>query len=187
MKLKFKQLTILSFIFLLIFSSFSSIAVANGEGQSLQNGVYEINFSVLKDGTDETSVMDGYTEKPASLYVNDEELLIDLTLTNSDWIKVFQTDVNGTFTDAEVISENEEEDTRVVRFPVNHLSSKLDVFTHVVIPFINYDNEYVVQITFDEQSLEVVELEELPEPVPTLELTDGTYTINFEALHATEG
>ncbi|MCK0471985.1 NEAT domain-containing protein [Halalkalibacter sp. APA_J-10(15)] len=186
MKLKFKQLTILSLIFLLIFSSFSSIAVAETEGQTLQNGEYEIHFSVLKDGTDETSVMDGYTEKPASLYVSDDELTVDLTLTSSDWIKVFQTDINGTFTDAEVISENEEEDTRVVRFTVTNLSSKLDVFTHVVIPFINYDNEYVVQITFDEDSLEVVELEELPEPVPALELADGTYTIDFEALHATE-
>ena len=103
--------------------------------------------------------MDGYTEKPATLFVEDSAKFIELTLTNSNWIKLFQTDQNGDFIDAEVVSEDTEADTRTVRFPVEDLSSKLDAYTHVVIediPGFEYDNYYTVQFAFDEASMKVV-------------------------------
>ena len=78
-----------------------------------------INFSVLKENTDESSVMDGYTEKPATLWVEEGEKTVHLTLKNSDWIKSFQTMQGELFIDADVISVDEENDKRVVAFPIN--------------------------------------------------------------------
>ncbi|SDZ23828.1 sortase B cell surface sorting signal [Evansella caseinilytica] len=160
------------------------------ESPELAEGEYTVNFSVLKDGTEEVSVMDGYTEKPALLEVAGGSLFINITLTNSDWIKEFQVRQNGSFVDAEVVSENTENDTRVVRFEVPNLTDKLDAYTHVVIPVINYDNYYTVQFSFDADSVApVVEDEETPSPEPEqpvedVQLEDGDYTIEFSALHA---
>lgn len=248
-----KILSILSILIILFASLLPSVAAAT-TSSSLLNGEYSIDFTILKDGTDDASVMDSYTEKPATIIVTDDGIAAEVTLTNSDWIKVFQTAVNDNFIDAEVISEDPEADTRVVRFPVEDLSEKLDAYTHVVIPMINYDNWYTVQFQFHTDSLTEVSVEtpgeepegetptspeeesetetstppegdseELEETVPEdndvieeepenggdvttpeedeevedpsvespegeedTPLADGTYTIEFEALHATE-
>ncbi|MCR6111478.1 NEAT domain-containing protein [Bacillus sp. A301a_S52] len=238
-----KLVSILSIWMILFASLLPSVAGATTDS-SLLNGEYSIDFTVLKDGTEDGSVMDGYTEKPAKIIVTDDGISAEVTLTNSDWIKVFQTKVNDDFVDAEVISEDVDADTRVVRFPVEDLSEKLDAYTHVVIPMINYDNWYNVQFQFHTDSLTEVNVEtpkeepeaeiptspdeeseendgtvpedndsieeepdhgeEVPAPeedkeveepsveVPEEEqdqdtaLANGTYTMEFEALHATE-
>ena len=176
------------------------------ENEEIEVGTYSIDFNVLKDGTDSISVMDGYTEKPATLFIEDAGKFIELTLTNSHWIKLFQTDQNGDFVDAEVVAENTDADTRTVRFPIENLSNKLDAYTHVHIediPGFNYNNFYTVQLHFDKSSIEQIEIEkpeqpdednedetnepEQPGEEPTpITLEDGEYTVGFEALHATE-
>ncbi|WP_139364832.1 NEAT domain-containing protein [Sutcliffiella halmapala] len=195
-----KALTILSIWMILLSTFLPSIAAAN-ENSSLANGEYTIGFTVLKDGTEDKSVMDDYTEKPAKLFVENEKLFVELTLKNSDWIKTFQTKQNGAFVDATVVSEDTAADKRVVRFPVEDLSGKLDAYTHVVIPMLNYDSKYTVQFKFHPESLTEVNVEEpIEEPTEPEEpvnpeeptepeapvLGDGTYTIGLNALHATE-
>ncbi|MBP2078635.1 NEAT domain-containing protein [Oceanobacillus polygoni] len=158
----------------------------------IETGTYSIDFEVHKDGTNDISVMDGYTEKPAKLFVEESGQFIELTLTNSHWIKLFQTDQNGEFVDAEVISENADADTRTVRFPVEDLDSKLDAYTHVHIediPGFTYNNYYTVQFAFDKANLEQIDVEEpeQPDEEPTpITLENGTYTVEFNALHAIE-
>ncbi|WP_339230840.1 NEAT domain-containing protein [Oceanobacillus sp. FSL K6-2867] len=181
----------------------SEIETPSEPEEKIEVGTYSIDFNVLKDGTDNISVMDGYTEKPATLFVKESGNFVELTLKNSDWILLFQTDQNGEFVDAEVVDENTEADTRTVRFPVEDLSAKIDAYTHVVVPFINYDNYYTVQFQFDKTSVEPFETEEPEylgddddnenndpeqpgEEKTPITLDDGEYTVKFDALHASE-
>ncbi|GAK11504.1 cell surface protein IsdA, transfers heme from hemoglobin to apo-IsdC [Geomicrobium sp. JCM 19039] len=131
----------------------------------MDNGLYSIDFTVLKDGTDETSVMDDYTEKPAHVYVNDGTFTFDLTLTNNSWYQEIL--INGE--EPEIVDEDEAEDTRVVRFSNDSLQP-VDAWVHIIvtgIPGFTYDNEYDVQIAFDEDSLTFIEADQEP-PAPTI-------------------
>lgn len=114
--------------------------------------VQEIDFTVLKDGTNQVSVMDGYTLKPATVTTRDGQHYVAITLTNSSWIKLFQVELNGEYVEAQVIEEDQAKDIRVVQFEVPDLTQKINVFTHVsipdgVLPF-PYDNKYRVQFQF---------------------------------------
>ncbi|MFP7285911.1 NEAT domain-containing protein [Shouchella clausii] len=146
-------------VFATVLPTFANTASAASE--PLQNGTYEIPFKVLKNGTDETSVMDGYTKKPATLYVKDGSYEIDMTLTNSNWYQDFK--VEGA--QPETISEDTGKNERVVRFPVSQLDEKLDAYVHIIvtgIPGFEYDNKYDVQIAFDVNGISIIELDEPP-------------------------
>ncbi|WP_263705666.1 NEAT domain-containing protein [Shouchella tritolerans] len=146
-------------VFATVLPTFANTASAASE--PLQNGTYEIPFKVLKNGTDETSVMDGYTKKPATLYVKDGSYEIDMTLTNSNWYQDFK--VEGA--QPETISEDTSKNERVVRFPVSQLDEKLDAYVHIIvtgIPGFEYDNKYDVQIALDVNGISIIELDEPP-------------------------
>ncbi|MGY4110528.1 NEAT domain-containing protein [Aeribacillus sp. SP014] len=121
--------------------------------EQLQDGEYTIGFRVLKNGTEDTSTMDGYTVKPAGLTVQNGKKYVSVTLKSSKRIKTFQVERNGQYVDAEVVSTNDVEDTRVVKFEVDDLTKKLNVQTRVVIPQYGYDGSYTVQIQFDVDSI----------------------------------
>ncbi|WP_180320123.1 NEAT domain-containing protein, partial [Peribacillus loiseleuriae] len=186
MRKQFYKIISIFTMFLMIFGTLiPTYSPVFAETQPLADGEYKINFQVLKDGSEAISVMDGYTEKPAILKVENGNKYVELTLKNSNWIKKFQVEKDGVYSDAEVISEDDGKATRVVRFEVENLSEKLNAFTHVIvtgIPGLNYDSEYTVQFKFDLGSLVEVnvptpEPEEPEKPEPTYE--DGEYTINF--------
>ena len=179
---------------------------------TLEDGEYTIDFRVLKNGTDDISTMDGYTVKPAGLTVQDGKTYISVTLKSSEWIKTFQVERNGEYVDAEVVSVNEEENTRVVKFEVDDLTKKLNVQTRVSVPGV-YDTIHTVQFQFDVQSVAPVQTEppgeggqapenpgnepgtnnpgdnpangDNPSPgndEPRNELADGLYTVEFIVL-----
>ncbi|WP_156187589.1 NEAT domain-containing protein, partial [Peribacillus loiseleuriae] len=150
--------------------------------------MYTIDFKVLKDGTNNKSVMDDYTWKPAELKVKDGRNYISLTLLNSSWIKSFQTEKG----DAKVVSTNEKVNTRVVQFEVPDLSKKLSATTHVVIPNDefpgsgSYDERYTVQIQFDPSSKTVLKGSN-PAPItPNIPVTP-TIPVAEKAIKAKDG
>ncbi|GGG82174.1 NEAT domain-containing protein [Paenibacillus radicis (ex Gao et al. 2016)] len=119
----------------------------------LTDGV-AINFKVLKDQTEDISVMDGYLVKPAVLKLENGKSYIYATLKNSDWITVFQTQFNGAYTDADNVQETTIGGIkhREVKFEVTDLGTKLNAKTHVTIPpeiVPNYDHDYDVQLQFN--------------------------------------
>lgn len=120
----------------------------------LAPGKYTIDFTIYKDGTNEVSVMEQYVVKPAILIVSGEGHFIQLTLTSSSLIKKFLTEQDGQYVPAKIVSENKEDDTRVVEFPVKDLSQKINAQTEVYIPAMNYHGEYTVQIQFDPDSIQ---------------------------------
>ncbi|PAD94188.1 NEAT domain-containing protein, partial [Shouchella clausii] len=127
---------------------------------TLEDGRYEVDFAVYKDGTEDISVMDGYTEKPATVYVKDGEYTVDLTLTHSDWYNDLKIEGER----PEVISEDESARKRVVRFETDSLETRVNAWVHVIVPDIGYDNKYDVQIAFDTASLKLIEKGETPPP-----------------------
>ncbi|MCM3714048.1 NEAT domain-containing protein [Alkalihalobacillus oceani] len=152
-----KWVTVFSMLLIVLSTILPSIALAE-DSSTLADGEYTIDFTFLKDGTDETSVMDDYTEKPATLLVDDGEYELHLTLTNSEWIKEFKVEQDGDYADADVIKSDTDADTRVVGFPVADLDEKINAFTHVVVTGVpeipGYDHEYEVQIQLHPDSLD---------------------------------
>lgn len=139
-----------------------------------------IAYTVLKDGTSETSMMDSYLQKPAKLITNGNQKYVQLTLNNSNWIQALQTDADkdNNYTDVDLISSNETTNTRIIQFAAHSLSKTNPVINakvHVVIPAGTipnmgaYDEWYTVQFSFDSASI-------------PLSLADGQYSLTFATL-----
>ncbi|POR27339.1 MULTISPECIES: NEAT domain-containing protein [Paenibacillus] len=131
---------------------------ANKANAALPNGTYNVDYTVYKDGTNETSYMDsnGYVAKPATLIANNGQYKVRVAITKSTWVTEFKTQQNGQYVNATVVSTSG--DTRIVEFPVSNFSQKLNVKLHVSVPKeytggIPYDHDYTVQFLFDEDSI----------------------------------
>ncbi|MEN0665443.1 NEAT domain-containing protein [Caldifermentibacillus hisashii] len=148
--------------FLLLFSSMNLPAIF--AETALADGEYTVDFRVLKDKKEETSMMDQYTVKPAILKVQDGKNYVSVTLKNSDWIKTFKVEKDGQYVDADVVATDPNKDTRVVQFEVADLAQKQNVQTHVLIPEYNYDGTYIVQFQFDVNNITPVKGQPGEEP-----------------------
>ncbi|MGM1023264.1 MAG: NEAT domain-containing protein [Bacillota bacterium] len=140
-----------------------------------------LDFTILTDKSQDASVMDGYAVKPAKLVQKESKWYVQLTLKNSSWIPSFQTEQNGKYEEATTVST--EGDQRTIEFEVGNLSNKVNAYTHVIVPGLEfggvpYDHWYYVQIQFNGSVT--------PDPGTPSTLVDGTYSINFDALHATK-
>ncbi|WP_225998922.1 NEAT domain-containing protein [Paenibacillus sp. BJ-4] len=133
----------------------------------------DLDFSLLKDGTNEKSMMDGYTEKPGVLIERDGKKYVRFTLKNSKQIDGFKVEQNGVLTNVATVSEDQTANTRVIEFEVKEVPAKLNAWVSINWPELSYVNTYNVDL----------ELASVPAPS---DLADGTYSINFNALHATK-
>jgi heme-binding NEAT domain protein len=124
----------------------------------IPDGEYPITFNILKDGTEETSVMYQYVDAASGkLTVSDGKQYVSFKLLQSAEIKSFKTEKDGQLVEAENVSEDTAANTRTVRFEVADLTSKLngwvkiywDLTDKVGYPFI-YDEEYNVDLSFGE-------------------------------------
>ncbi|KIZ30683.1 NEAT domain-containing protein, partial [Bacillus cereus] len=164
---------------------------------TITDGAYSIPFKVLKDQTDEESKMNSYMVNPGVLKVEDGKKKAIVTLKSSSLIKNFQTEKDGAFVDAKVVSEDKEKDTRVVEFEVNDLSKKLNTKVFIEMASRNYKQTHDVQLLFEQDKLEQIkneekqpEVEKPPEAEKPDEnkktdaetIKDGEYSINFKAL-----
>ncbi|URJ43830.1 NEAT domain-containing protein [Paenibacillus polymyxa] len=133
----------------------------------------DLDFTLLKDESNEKSMMDGYTEKPGSLIERGGKQYAQFTLKNSKQIDGFKVEQNGVLTDTSVVSEDQTANTRVIEFEVKELPAKLNAWVSINWPELGYVNTYNVDL----QLASVTVASDLP---------DGTYSINFNALHATK-
>ncbi|ALA43865.1 iron transporter [Paenibacillus peoriae] len=133
----------------------------------------DLDFTLLKDESNEKSMMDGYTEKPGSLIERGGKRYVQFTLKNSKQIDGFKVEQNGVLTDTSVVSEDQTANTRMIEFEVKDLPAKLNAWVSINWPELGYVNTYNV------------DLQLASVPVPS-DLADGTYSINFNALHATK-
>lgn len=195
-------LSILFALFLVLPTIQSNAAELNS---TLSDGEYEISFEVLKDTADEISATGMYMQSPAKVIVENGKSYAIVTLNSSEWwqsLKV-QTSQPGNFEDtnfveAEVLSEDEAENTRVVQFEVLDLSQILNAKIHIIVTGVpgigSYDHNYDIRLKFNTD--EIAETPVAPEAETEVieetaigqesNIDDGDYAIEFAALHEKE-
>lgn len=127
-------------------------------------GTYE--YSVWKDGADEVSVADTYFKKPARIIKRDGAYYAQVTVTNPEWWQHFKVNDNGKWVEARIVSEDLDEKTRLLEFPVTSLDEPIDANVHIIvtgIPGFQYDNTYDIRFVFSERNEDV--LEPIVEPI----------------------
>lgn len=151
----------------------------------LKDGVYRINYSVLKGDTDEASRMSDYFSHPASLTVKNGKQTISFTVKDHKSVASLKTEKNGSYQAAKTVSKDEAKNTRVVSFDVDDLKNEVKGKVHIVVAAANYDQTYDIRFQFDSKSIapvkdgQVVEEEkpaapETPKPnTPTTETNNG--------------
>ena len=155
-----RYLKIVVAMFLMIFTFVSTLQpLAVQAATQLADGEYSIGFKVLKDASDEVSMMNEYSVSPGTLKVKDGKKKVSFTLKNSSWITKFETDKAGQLVGTNVISEDKEKDTRVVEFEVEDVEKILKAKVKVDIDFLNYHHEYDVRIAFDQNSITPIHVE----------------------------
>lgn len=117
---------------------------------SAADGTYNVDYTVLKDQTNETSRLDSYLTKPAQVTVANGKNVVRLTVKSSNLITAFKVEQNGVLQDATVVSTNPANNTRVVEFEVADLNAKVNAYAEITIPVIGYTGKYDVQLQFDE-------------------------------------
>ncbi|PFR93986.1 cell surface protein [Bacillus cereus] len=164
------------------------------DAETIKDGEYSINFKALKDQTDEISMMNTYTKSPGVLKVKDGKKYVSFTLTNSSWITKFEFEKNGSFVDANVMSEDKKADTRVVEVAVDDLSKKLNAKVKVDIDSMNYHHFYDIQFAFDKGSIKPLDNQggndnqsgnnnhDDNKTIDPNALKDGEYSIGFKVL-----
>ncbi|WP_077302324.1 NEAT domain-containing protein [Virgibacillus pantothenticus] len=199
---KLVSILLMAFLMLMtVTSTLSPVAAAETNEKVFTDGEYELPFVVWKENEDNTSVADDYLQKPAKLIVQNGKYTVQTTLKNSSWWQYFKVENNGKFMDVSVISENKEEDTRVVQFDVPNLEEMVNAKVHIIvtgIPGFKYDNKYNIRFKFDPSNIPLIEKPADPEkPTPEepnkdtntpaiIEVDDGNYTIEVASLHAKE-
>ncbi|MFD2329138.1 NEAT domain-containing protein [Cohnella sp. GCM10020058] len=139
-------------------------------------------MTVLENGTDNISVMDDYVSDTAKLKVQGGVNTVEVTLTNSDWIKELKTERAGTLTDVTNITQDTYDNAtstykRVVQFAVADLTAKLNASVHVVIPVMSYDESYDVQFKFNATNVPLAQTSLFPDNAQPIGLSiykDGT-------------
>ncbi|WP_456266097.1 MULTISPECIES: NEAT domain-containing protein [unclassified Bacillus (in: firmicutes)] len=151
----------------------------------LKDGVYRINYSVLKGDSDEASRMSDYFSRPASLTVKNGKQTISFTVKDHKSVASLKTEKNGSYQEAKTVSKDEAKNTRVVSFDAGDLKKAVKGKVHIVVAAANYDQTYDIRFQFDSKSIapvkdgQVVEGEkpaapETPKPnTPTTETNNG--------------
>ncbi len=117
------------------------------------DGTYKMNYKILKYNTEQTSVMQDYVIRPGILTVTNGLMYASITFKQSKEITGFQVENGGSLVDTEIVSSDEDKNTRVVRFEVADLTAKLHGWVKIDWAEFNYFHEYDVHITFDKSSL----------------------------------
>ncbi|QTD40873.1 NEAT domain-containing protein [Sporosarcina sp. Te-1] len=140
--------TIKGWAVVLLFFVFGAIHETEAAAAILSDGTYSIDYELLQGDNDSVSIANDYFEKPALLKVEDGELLMQLTVNHSKWVKELQAQDGNEFVHTKVVKEDVEDDTRVVEFKVeNDLTVPFPLKMHVAIEDMEpaYDHSYTVR------------------------------------------
>lgn len=109
-----------------------------------KTGFYQLNYTILKDGTNSPSVMETYVEHPGVIEYAGSQLYAYITLTQSAEITGFKVGGSDVSTVADLGGNK-----RLVKFEVPNLSSKLSGWVKIDWESMNYHHSYDIQISFD--------------------------------------
>lgn len=152
MKIRFPILTSIAAIILAIF-------FVTPVSAQIADGTYEVDYEVKEDGTDNTSLSDGYFTKPATLTVENGVQHIQLSITGSNYVESLSVPSGP----VEVVSEDTENHIRVVKFRVDgDLSQPVNMDMTINVPEMNMEN-------FQPSAQAVFDVSGLPQAGPTAE------------------
>lgn len=124
------------------------------------NGTYVVEYVMLQADNDSVSIGNDYFEKPAILTVNDGAQYIQFTVNHSEWVQSLAAANGDSFVDVDVVSEEPENDQRVIAFKVDgDISQPVLMQMHVKIEDMEpaYDHKYTVRLNFDLETIQVTD------------------------------
>jgi heme-binding NEAT domain protein len=120
------------------------LLVVSPVSAQVADGTYEVPYEMKEDGTENTSIADGYFVTPANVTVENGTYHVQFTVTGIDYIESLT--VPGS--SIEIVGEDTENDTRTYRFSVNDLSQSIDMDMNIIVPDM-YDMTHTAQAVFD--------------------------------------
>lgn len=120
----------------------------------VKNGIYSIDYQVLKADSDGVSIGNDYFAKPATMIVENGVTHIQLTVKSSKWVKA----LSGPTGAVSVVSENKAADTRAVKFKVDDISKPVTMEMHISFEMDGegYDQVHKARFAFDKASVKAV-------------------------------
>ena len=120
-----------------------------------------VDFTIVKQSSDDRSVADGDFKKPAHTYKKNGKTYVRMTATRADWLRDFKVKAGGTLRPAKTIgapTNNEQ----VYEFEVDSLNGESEASIHVVSadPGFAYDNTYTIRIRWGKVKEDVKETDQ---------------------------
>jgi len=122
----------------------------------LADGTYSIDYVVKKAEDESVSMANDYWEKPAKVIVAKGALQVQLQVNHSSWITEYKVPTDSGYEDTTIVSSNEADNTRIVRFGIADLTTPLESKIHVTVEEIDYDHSYTIRLVFDSSSLKLI-------------------------------
>lgn len=172
--------TLIMFIGIFMFSLFHVISPAHiVKAATFENGTYDVSLELKESGSNNASIAAGYFSKSAKLIVKNGVNYVQLTATESDWIK----SISGPNGGATVISESG--NTRTVQFEAGDLSGPVNLKMHVVVPEevagMKYDNHHSVRAVLNTSSVPTASTAQAQPETTTEVKTESTTEPTAEA------
>jgi heme uptake protein IsdC len=123
----------------------------------LSDGTYTLNYTITKAENNSVSMANDYFEKPATLFVKNGQIEMQIQINHSKWVTQFKVPDKASFVAAKIISSDSAADKRTVRFQVSDLSKPIISKIHVTVPSIDYDHDYTIRFVIDEKSIKNTE------------------------------
>lgn len=184
-----KNLMVLFAALLLIFTAMPTLPAA-AEVSAAQEASYELPLTVLHETNNEVSAAARYVKSPAEVKVENGKTIVYMTLLDSQYWQSLKIQDGDKFVDAQVVSENAEEKTRLVKFELKDAKKVLAAKAHIIVTGIpglgEYDKTHDIRFQFDGSKLPAEEETEVDEEKPAASIKNGEYTIGLKVLHATE-
>ena len=148
-----KNLMVLLTAMLLVFTAMPALPSAAEVTAAQEEASYELPFKVLQEESDEVSAAGKFVKSPAEVKVEDGKSIVYMTLLDSQYWQSLKIQDGDNFVDAEVVSENEEEKTRLVKFELKDVEKTLNAKAHIIVTGIpglgEYDQTHDIRFQFD--------------------------------------
>ncbi|WP_339251557.1 NEAT domain-containing protein [Sporosarcina sp. FSL W8-0480] len=187
-----KNLMMLLTAILVLFTAVPALPSAAAEVNAQEQQTYELPFKVLKADSDEVSAAGQHVKSPAQVKVENGKNIVYMTLLNSQYWQSMKIQDGTDFVAVEVVSEDEEAKTRLVKFEIKDVKKILSAKAHIIVTGIpgmgTYDTVHDIRFQFEGSNVpadkeDESKGEETGKPVT---VKDGNYTIDFTPLHEKE-
>jgi len=148
-----KRFSLLMVISALVFSL--ALAPVDTALAQFADGTYDVPYEMKEANSENTSIADGYFQKPAKVTVSGDNATVQFTVTSADMVQSIS--VPGS--SVEVVSEGD--DTRTYKFTtsVDKLKQPITMGMHIIVPEgtpgleQGYDREHQARAVFDVSSI----------------------------------